>query len=140
MTKKKCLGLSSLFNFLTLLLVIFSASQIKVALDTGATVKGIAALAEGYPLVSVFNVFGGAILLCFVAYVVKLVAERREKNCTTLLSLLLDGAILAFFYLLAQKMLLSGQFLANPLMLTALVLGATTVVLDLASFPAERWG
>lgn len=140
MTKKSYLCLSSFFNLCSLLLLIFSTSQIKTALDTGNAVKGIAALADAYPITSVFNVFGGAILFAFVAYVVKLVAERRERNRATFLALLLDGAILAFFYLLAKDMLLGGQYLANPIMLVALALGALTVLFDFLSFPAERWG
>ena len=139
MTKKKCLGYSSILNLCVLLFMGFSVMQIKSAIDAGEAIKGIGALASAYPIEGVLNTFGGVAMFAFVAFVAKVFAEGREKNGFTVLVLTFDIALLSFFLVLAKDLLLTGQIFANPFAIVPIALCALVILLDLLSFVVEYW-
>ena len=140
MTKKSYLSFSAILNVCVLVLLLYTTAQIKVSFYTDAPLAGIATYASGYSLESVFNFFGAASIFCFLVFVVKHIAEKRENNKFTRFALLLDLVVLALFLLLYKEQLLAKEFTKDPLMLGANCVCALTVILDLLSFPAERWG
>lgn len=140
MTKKKYLTLSAFFNLCTVLFIIFSTYQLKLSLDSGEPIKGIAALATGYNTDHVYLFFCGMILYAGITLLVKLIAGYVEKNKCTLISLILDIALLDFFVALGTDQIISGQITSNYPLLVAGGVMALAILLDLFSFLAERWG
>lgn len=123
-----------------LLFLIITTYELKLSIDNGVTPNGISALAAAYPIDKVFIVFCTAINFCVLTYFVKVIAEKREKNKVTLISIIFDGTLFAFLFLLAKDVILAGEILANPVMLGALAVSAVILLLDFLSMPLERWG
>lgn len=140
MTKKRYLGFSSILNLCVLVLMLYTTAQIRLTYYTDVPLVGIANYASEYSLESVFNFFGAASVFCFVVFVVKLIAQKCENNSFTFFALLLDLVVLALFLLMYKEQLLAKAFTEDPMMLGATSVCALTAIVDLLSFPAERWG
>ena len=127
-------------NLCVALFMIFSAYQLKRAINTSGELRGISVLATEYPLESVFICFCVVINVAVFTYLIKHLAEHREQNGFTLFATLFDIALVAFFVLLGKDVILAGNILKSPMLLVGLAISSVSVICDLLSLPAERWG
>ena len=140
MTKRIYLSFSAFLNLCVMVFMVISTYRIKLALNSGIPVYGIAALANDYPIKSVHIVFSIMINFCVLTFLIKMIAEFIEKNRITVIALILDVVVLAFFLALGWQSIVSGAILTDYPMFAATAASGVAIVFDLCSFCAERWG
>ena len=140
MTKKRCLVFSAFLTLCMTLFMILSVYQLKISFETGAAARGLAALADAYPLYTVYQVFCAVIILMLVTMFFKLIVSIFEKNALSFFALILDAAIAAFFFLLTKDIILGAQILSNLIPVAVFGVSALSVICTLLAIPSERWG
>lgn len=143
MTKKTFLGLSSIINFCIVAFMALTTYLTYNAVNLGKYYPPIVYTLPEIPYTTTVGVFLGVTIFALIAFAAKCAAKKVERNCVTLVCVILDAILLLFFLITARAafpQLLQGQIVGNITEAVTVLAPALAILFDFFSMPLERWG
>lgn len=140
MTKNKYLKISYYLTLFIFAVMAFITWSIKTDLETFIQIQ---TATENEALGNSFMIFAVSCGFLLLTLLIKKIAIKYERNRVTAFVIFFDAICVAFFVILLREaipFIIAGQIKGYIFEITVLLLSALTLISDLLSLPAERWG